>query len=139
MSSADLIGHAPLVGVTESGLGLAEIPLRASGDKRHTPSYTCRVKPFRWNPAKSSELLAERGVSFEHVVVAVEGGGLLDVLEHPNANKYPGQRLMVVTWDGYAYLVPYIEEAEYYFLKTVIPSRKATRDYLRTGNPDETA
>jgi hypothetical protein len=95
------------------------------------------VKPFRWNPIKNGELLAERGVSFEQVVVAVEGGGLLDVLAHPNSRKYPHQRLMVVAWDGYAYLVPYVEEADCYFLKTVIPSRKATRDYLKIGESND--
>jgi len=92
------------------------------------------VKSFRWNSVKNEELLAQRGVSFERVVVAIENGGLLDVLTHPNASRYPRQRVMVVTWDGYAYLVPYVEEPEHYFLKTVIPSRKATRDYL--PNPD---
>lgn len=92
------------------------------------------MKSFRWNSVKNEELLAQRGVSFERVVVAMENGGLLDVLTHPNASRYPRQRVMVVTWDGYAYLVPYVEEPEHYFLKTVIPSRKATRDYL--PNPD---
>jgi len=94
------------------------------------------VKPFRWNPEKNAELQAERSITFEQVVVAVEAGGLLDVLSHPNSRKYPNQRILVVTWDGYAYLVPFVEEAEYYFLKTVIPSRKATRDFLKTGEPD---
>lgn len=97
------------------------------------------MKPFRWNPDKNRELLAERGVSFEQAVVAIEGGGLLDVLAHPNTKKYPNQQLLVVTWDSYAYLIPYVEEAEYFFLKTVIPSRKATRDYLETGEPDDAA
>lgn len=109
------------------------------GDKRHTSRYTYYVKPFRWNPDKNRELVVERGVSFEQVVVAIEGGGLLDVLAHPNTKKYPHQRLLVVTWDGYAYLVPYVEEDEHFFLKTVIPSRKATRDYLKTGDPDDAA
>lgn len=108
-------------------------------DKRHTSRYTVLVKPFRWNPNKNRELLAERGVSFEQVVVAIEGGGLLDVLAHLDTKKYPNQRLLVATWDGYAYLVPCVEEAEYFFLKTVIPSRKATRDYLKTGDPDDKA
>lgn len=97
------------------------------------------MKPFRWNPDKNLDLLAERGVSFEQVVVAIEGSGLLDVLAHPNTGKYPNQRLLVVTWDGYAYLVPFVEEAEYFFLKTIIPSRKATRDDLETGDPDDAA
>lgn len=76
-------------------------------------------------------------MSFEQVVVAIESGGLLDVLTHPNARRYPRQRVMVVTWDSYAYLVPYVEEPEHYFLKTVIPSRKATRDYLQTPHSHE--
>lgn len=97
------------------------------------------MKAFRWNPDKNRELLAERGVSFEQVVVAIELGGLLDVLIHPNTRKYPNQRLLVVTWDGYAYLVPYVEETEHFFLKTIIPSRKATREYLKNGEPDGTA
>ena len=94
------------------------------------------MKPYRWSPEKNAELLAERGVTFEQVVVAVEAGGLLDVLSHPNPKKYPNQRILVVTWDDYAYLVPFVEEAEHFFLKTVIPSRKATRDFLKTGEPD---
>ena len=95
------------------------------------------MKSFRWSSDKNKELIAERDVSFERVVVAIEDGGLLDVLAHPNARKYPKQRVLVVTWDGYVSLVPYVEETEYFFLKTVIPSRKATRDYLKTGGPDE--
>jgi uncharacterized DUF497 family protein len=95
------------------------------------------VKPFRWNSVKNDELLAQRGVSFEQVVVAIESGGLLDVLTYPNARRYPRQRVMDVTWDSYAYLVPYVEEPEHYFLKTVIPSRKATRDYLQTPHSHE--
>ena len=97
------------------------------------------MKSYRWNPTKNDELMAQRGVSFERVLVAIESGGLLDVLTHPNSRRYPRQRVMVVTWDGYAYLVPYVEEPEHYFLKTVIPSRKATRDYLQTpdlNDPD---
>jgi predicted DNA binding CopG/RHH family protein len=102
------------------------------------------VKPFRWNPDKNGELLDERGVSFERVVVAIEGGGLLDVLVHPNSKKYPNQRLLVVAWDGYADLVPYVEEAEYYFLKTVIPSRRprettaSLENQMSRPDPNET-
>ena len=89
------------------------------------------MKPLRWSTEKNDRLLSERGVSFEQVVVALEGSGLLDVVAHPNTARYPRQRIMVVCWDGYAYLVPYVEEADHYFLKTIIPSRKATRDYLQ--------
>lgn len=73
-------------------------------------------------------LRTERGVSFENIVVAIESGGLLDILAYPNQAKYPKQRVLVVACDNYAYLVPFVEEEDYFFLKTVIPSRKATRD-----------
>ena len=88
------------------------------------------MKPFRWGPEKNEQLKLERGVSFEQIVVAVEAGGLLDILAHPNQARYPNQRVLVVASDGYAYLVPFVEQEDHYFLKTVIPSRKATRDYL---------
>jgi uncharacterized DUF497 family protein len=94
------------------------------------------VKTFRWSPEKNRELLAERGVCFEQVVIAIEADALLDVLAHPNKRKYPNQRVMVVAWGGYAYLVPFVEEREFYFLKTIIPSRKARRDYLDSGDSD---
>ncbi|MBT2301124.1 hypothetical protein J7E70_11690 [Variovorax paradoxus] len=94
------------------------------------------MKPFRWSPEKNDMLRADRGVSFESIVVAVESGGLLDILAHPNQMKYPKQQVLVVAYDGYAYLVPFVEEEDYFFLKTVIPSRKATRDYVDTGESD---
>jgi uncharacterized DUF497 family protein len=94
------------------------------------------MKPFRWSAEKNEALRSERGVSFESVVVAIESGGLLDILAHPNQAKYPRQRVLVVSCDNYAYLVPYVEEDDCFFLKTVIPSRKATRDYLKQGEAD---
>ena len=94
------------------------------------------MKPFRWGEEKNESLKSVRGVAFEKVVVAVEAGGLLDILEHPNKLKYPKQKVLVVSFDSYVYLVPFIEETDHYFLKTIIPSRKATRDYLKQGEPD---
>ena len=94
------------------------------------------MKPFRWNPEKNEVLKADRGVSFENVVVAIESGGLLDILTHPNQVKYPRQRILVVAADSYVYLVPFAEEEDHLFLKTIIPSRKATRDYLNQGESD---
>ena len=94
------------------------------------------MKPFRWSPQKSETLKAERGISFESIVVSIEAGGLLDILAHPNQAKYPRQRVLVVACDNYAYLVPFVEEEGYFFLKTAIPSRKATRDYLNQGEID---
>jgi uncharacterized DUF497 family protein len=94
------------------------------------------MKPFRWSVEKNETLREERGVSFEGIVVALESGGLLDILAHPNQAKYPRQRILVVACDNYACLVPFVEEEDYFFLKTVIPSRKATRDYLSQGEAD---
>ena len=95
------------------------------------------MKPFRWNHAKNERLKLEREISFEEITLAIEGGGLLDVLKHSNPARYPHQRILVVAFDGYVYLVPFVEEAEAYFLKTIIPSRKATRDYLKQGEPND--
>jgi len=89
------------------------------------------MKQFRWNHQKNAELKSEREISFEQIVLAIEGDGLLDIIRHPNLDKYPNQYVFVVTFEDYVYLVPFVEEAEFYFLKTVIPSRKATRDYLQ--------
>jgi hypothetical protein len=97
------------------------------------------MKPFRWNPDKNETLKIERSISFEEIALAIEADGLLDELRHPNLEKYPSQSVLVVALDSYVYLVPYVEESDYYFLKTVIPSRKATRDYLLRSNPDEKA
>jgi signal recognition particle subunit SEC65 len=96
-----------------------------------------RVKPFRWDVDKNERLKAARRISFEEIVLAVEEGGLKDILVHPNQKRYPGQVVLVVAYRGYVFLVPSVEEKECFFLKTVIPSRKATRDYLGMDDPDE--
>lgn len=72
-------------------------------------------------------------MSFEEIVLAIEADGLLDIVAHSNPGKYPNQRMLIVAVEQYAYLVPFVEEADYYFLKTVIPNRKATRNYLKGG------
>ena len=97
------------------------------------------MKPFRWNTAKNESLKLERDISFEEIVLAIEEGGLRDVLVHPNQRRYPGQVVLVVACRDYIFLVPSVEESTHYFLKTIIPSRKATRDYLRPESPDEEA
>ena len=97
------------------------------------------LKQILWDAEKNAHLHEERGVCFEDVLLALERGALLGLLDHPNQARYPGQKLMVVEIADYAYLVPYVEAEEYLFLKTVIPSRKATRDYLpRKGADHET-
>ena len=100
-----------------------------------TQYYTLApMKPFHWNADKSKQLKIERGVTFEHITIAIENGGLLDIMQHPNHDKYPNQKILVVEHESYVYLVPFVEESDYYFLKTVIPSRKDTRDYLKKGD-----
>jgi hypothetical protein len=95
------------------------------------------MKPFRWSHDKNEWLKTERRISFEEIVVAMEAEGPRDVLRHANPDRYPRQRVFVVVIAGYVYLVPFVEEPEYYFLKTVVPSRKATRDYLKRECRDE--
>ncbi|MHB8253353.1 MAG: toxin [Acidiferrobacter sp.] len=96
------------------------------------------MEPFLWIHEKHETQNAERAVSFEEIVLAIEANGLLDSLRHRNLAKYPNQSVFVVALDGYVYLVPYVEEPNGFFLKTVIPSRKATRDYLLRNKPHET-
>jgi uncharacterized DUF497 family protein len=93
------------------------------------------VKPFAWDGEKNLRLKRERGVSFEEVLFHIEAGDLLEVLDHPNPSRYPGQMIYVVLIDGYVYLVPFVESDDEIFLKTIIPSRKATR--LFKGVHDE--
>jgi len=88
------------------------------------------VKTYAWNQEKNQLLKAERGVSFEEVVVHIAAGDLLDIVEHPNQEKYEGQRMFIVKIREYAWLVPFVETDNEIFLKTIIPSRKATRKYL---------
>ena len=88
------------------------------------------MKPYRWDPDKNEQLLRERGLSFEQITVAIENGDLLQIAPHQNPSNYPRQKIMIVGVEGYAYLVPFVEEEGYFFLKTIIPSRKATRDFL---------
>ena len=85
---------------------------------------------YKWNHEKNAKLKAERGVGFERIILQIERGDLLDVIEHPNRLKYPNQQMLIVKIEDYAYLVPFVENEEGKFLKTIIPSRKATREYL---------
>lgn len=85
---------------------------------------------FDWDDAKSAILKRDRGVSFEDVVFHVAAGRLLDVLDHPNPEAYPGQRIMIVDIDDYAFVVPFVSDGDVLFLKTIIPSRKMTKQYL---------
>ena len=89
------------------------------------------MKAFSWSEEKNALLKEERQISFEEIILHIGMGFLLDVIEHPNQEKYQGQKLFVVQVENYAYLVPFIETEGSIFLKTIIPSRKATRKYLK--------
>jgi len=92
------------------------------------------MKCFAWNPEKNESLMKERGVSFERIVYLIENEQLLDVIAHPNQDKYSSQKIFIVNIEGYAYLVPFVENEKEIFLKTIIPSRKATRQYLEVND-----
>ncbi len=88
------------------------------------------MKYFAWDDAKNAKLRAERGIGFEDIVFHIERGDLLDILEHPDPDRYAGQRIFVVRREDYVYLVPFVEDEQAVSLKTIIPSRKATKEYL---------
>lgn len=88
------------------------------------------MKYFDWNEDKNELLKLKREAFFEDVLVAIDSGNLLDVIENPNTERYPNQKMFVVNIGNYVYLVPFVEDEEKYFLKTMFPSRKMTKKYL---------
>lgn len=84
-----------------------------------------------WSDEKNEFLKSVRGVSFEEVVFHIQNGDVLDVIKHPNATRYPKQNIIVLKIEDYVYLAPYVKERDVRFLKTIIPSRKATKEYLK--------
>ena len=93
------------------------------------------MKSYTWNPEKNELLKKTRGISFEEVLLHIQLGNEVDIFDHPNQGRYPGQKISVILIEGYAYLVPFVENEDEIFLKTIIPSRKATKRYL--GGDDE--
>ncbi len=85
---------------------------------------------YKWDHEKNEKLKAERGIGFEEVILYIERGGLIDIVQHPNQSKYPKQQMLIVKIRDYVYLIPFVENEQERFLKTIIPSRKATRKYL---------
>jgi uncharacterized DUF497 family protein len=88
------------------------------------------MKYFEWNEEKNEKLKNERNISFEIIVSQIELGHLLDIIEQPHKEKYSNQNIYVVEYERYSYLVPFVEDSDKVFLKTIIPSRKATKKYL---------
>ena len=87
------------------------------------------MKYFDWSVEKNEQLKQEREIGFEEVIVAINAGNILDTLIHPNQKKYSVQKIYIIRINQYVYLVPFIENNEKIFLKTIFPSRKATKDY----------
>lgn len=90
------------------------------------------MKVLRWDNEKNELLKKNRGVCFEQVAILMEREDILETVEHPNQNKYPGQKIATVRIEDYVYLVPYVQKSDEIFLKTIIPSRKATNNYMRS-------
>jgi uncharacterized DUF497 family protein len=88
------------------------------------------MRHFVWSSEKNAQLIRERGISFERVIFHIERDEILDIVKHPNPSKYPNQRMFILDIGNYAYLVPFVETETEIFLKTIIPSRKATKKYL---------
>ncbi len=84
---------------------------------------------YEWNPDKNAKLKKERSISFEEIIFHLAQGDLWKTADHPDQKKYPGQRLYFVLIDEYIYIVPHVISKEHIFLKTIIPSRKATKLY----------
>ena len=95
------------------------------------------MKYFDWDNDKNEWLIKERGLSFEEVVFYIAKGHILDIIENPKSEKYKNQKMFVLEMNEYVYLVPFVEAKHVIFLKTVIPSRKATKKYLREGEKND--
>jgi len=90
------------------------------------------MKVFRWDNEKNELLKNNRGVCFEQVVILMERGDVFETIEHPNQIKYPGQKIATLRIEDYVYIVPYVQKSDEIFLKTIIPSSKATNKYMRS-------
>lgn len=95
------------------------------------------MKPYVWDEEKNQLLKAERDISFEEVVAAIANGAVLDIFEHSNQERYPNQQIFILQMHAYVWLVPFVESDNDIALKTIIPSRKATKKYLRGENDGE--
>ncbi len=91
------------------------------------------MNPISWNAEKNALLKAGRGVSFEDVVFHIVAGDILDTVDHPNQERYPGQQIHVIAIEEHVSVVPFVESEEEVFLETIIPSRKATKSYWGEG------
>ncbi len=91
------------------------------------------MKKFNWNEEKNIWLMEKRGISFEEILEDIKNGQIIARTEHPDQVRYPRQKIFIINHNNYCYIVPFIENEDDYFLKTIIPSRKATKKYLKVG------
>jgi uncharacterized DUF497 family protein len=84
---------------------------------------------YQWNEEKNTLLKAERGIGFEDIVTAIMEGSIVDIIRHPNHDKYPDQMIYIVEVLEYIYMVPYVRNDQEIFFKTIIPSRKMKKIY----------
>ena len=124
--------------ISNSGVVIA-IRQRNSGDSndyaRHTTSAIIySMKLYAWNADKNAQLQKERGISFEEVLFHIRAGDEVDQFDHPNKALYPNQKVSVVMIESYAYFVPFVKSETEIFLKTIIPSHKATKKYAGSQN-----
>lgn len=95
------------------------------------------TKPIRWDEEKNQLLLLQRNISFEQIVDKIVDGDILDRKTHPNTLMYPHQQILVFDIDGYVYYVPFVENEDEIFLKSIIPSRKLTKTYRNNHEQNE--
>lgn len=86
---------------------------------------------FEWDPEKNEWLKKNRNIGFEQILFHLSRGDVWKTTDHPDRQNYPGQKIYFAVVDDYIYLVPHVIEKDYTFLKTVIPSRKATKMYQK--------
>ncbi len=94
---------------------------------------------FNWNDEKNELLKNTRKISFEEIVLCISEGKIVKVLKHPNSNKYGNQKLYLIEYKNYIYVVPFVinEKDNEIFLKTIFPSREYTKKYLSNGGNNE--
>lgn len=92
-----------------------------------------RQMRYEWNSEKNESLKSERNISFEQIVFHLSQDDVWKISDHPNQKQYPGQKLYFINVDGYVFIVPHVVEGEYTLLKTILPSRKATRNFMKEG------
>ncbi len=85
------------------------------------------MKLIKWNEEKNIKLKLIRGISFEDVEEAILNKNFHRIEIHPDQEKYPDQKKLFVEIDNYIYVVPFIENEDEIFFKTIYPSRKDTK------------